>query len=239
MGRGVSPIESQIFGMKSIEESRERYRETLEVFFAACGSTALNFEGKLFRYRDAEIHVRPRQQPYPPLWFPSSNREAIEFTARHGYHTAFLGKLAECKPHFERYREVWERHRGDPGRHNAHVGAPFLARTQHLVIADTDSEAEKLGLEAYATWANNIHHLMRKAGRPEVHKTTPYDEDSWQRLITGSPKRALEKLQEMLRAAGANYLLCIFSFGSLPPRAALRSLELFSREVMPKLTRDA
>jgi len=32
-----------------------------------------------------------------------------------------------------------------------------------------------------------------------------------------------------------NYLLCIFSFGNLPPQAALRSLELFSREVMPKL----
>jgi alkanesulfonate monooxygenase SsuD/methylene tetrahydromethanopterin reductase-like flavin-dependent oxidoreductase (luciferase family) len=68
-----------------------------------------------------------------------------------------------------------------------------------------------------------------------VHKTTPYDEDSWQRLIVGSPASALEKLQEMLRVTGANYLLCIFSFGSLPPQAALRSLELFASEVMPKL----
>ena len=33
VGRGVSPIESKIFGMGSIEESRERYREALEVFF--------------------------------------------------------------------------------------------------------------------------------------------------------------------------------------------------------------
>ena len=196
---------------------------------------ALNFDGKLFHYRDAELHVKPLQKPYPPLWFPSSNRESIEFTARHGYHTAFLGKLADCKPHFERYREVWQRHRDDPGRHNAHVSAPFLAKTQHLVIADTDAEAEKLGLEAYSTFVSHIHHLTRKAGRPEVHKTTPYDEDSWQRLIVGSPRSALEKVQEMLRVTGANYLLCIFSFGSLAPRAALRSLELFAREVMPKL----
>ena len=96
--------------------------------------------------------MKPLQKPYPPLWFPSSNRESIEFTARHGYHTAFLGKLADCKPHFERYREVWQRHRDDPGRHNAHVAAPFLAKTQHLVIADTDAEAEKLGLAAYSTF---------------------------------------------------------------------------------------
>jgi hypothetical protein len=28
-------------------------------------------------------------------------------------------------------------------------------------------------------------------------------------------------------------MLCVFSFGSLPPAMALRSLELFAREVMP------
>ena len=70
-----------------------------------------------------------------------------------------------------------------------------------------------------------------------MHKTTPYDEDSGQRLIVGSPRSALEKVQEMLRVTGANYLLCIFSFGSLARRAGVRSLELFASEVMPKLQR--
>jgi alkanesulfonate monooxygenase SsuD/methylene tetrahydromethanopterin reductase-like flavin-dependent oxidoreductase (luciferase family) len=232
VGRGVSPIESLIFGITSIEESRRRYRETLDIFFAACRTDVLNYQGQ-----EVELHVKPRQWPYPPLWFPSSNRESIEFTARHGYHTAFIGKHAECKPHFERYRELWERHRNDPGRHNAHVGTPFLARTHHLVIADTDVEAEKLGLKAYETWASHIHHLTRKLGRPDVHKTTPFDVDSAQPLITGSPRTALEKLGEMLRLTGANYLLCIFSFGDLPAEHAMRSIELFAGEMMPTLKR--
>jgi len=235
VGRGVSPIESLIFGLKSIEDSRERYRETLEVFLAACKNKILNFQGRYHSYRDIELHLKPVQEPYPPLWFPSSNRESIEFTASHGYHTAFLGKLADVKPHFDRYRETWERRRNDPGRHNAHVAAPFLAKTQHLVIAETDAEAEKLGLEAYWKWAGHIHHLTRKLGRPDVHKADPYAEDSTQRLVTGSPRSALEKVQEMLRVTSANYLLCIFSFGDLAPQHALRSLELFSREVMPRL----
>ena len=230
VGRGVSPIESRIFGFNSIDESRERYRQTLETFFAACKSDAMDVNGV-----QAELHVKPVQKPWPPLWFPSSNKEGIDFTAQHGYHTAFIGKHADCKPLFERYREVWEKHRHDPGRHNAHVAAPFLARSQHLVIADTDAEAEKLGLKAHQTWAGHIHHLTRKLGRPDVHKTTPYDEDSYQRLIAGSPRTALEKLREMLRLTGANYLLCIFSFGDLPPAAALRSLQLFVSEVRPHI----
>jgi len=235
VGRGVSPIESQIFGLRSIDESREKYRETLEVFFEACRSKSLDFQGKHYSYREAELHVKPAQQPYPPLWFPSSNKESIEFTASHGYHTAFLGKMADVKPHFERYRETWEKHRNDPGRHNAHVAAPFLAKTQHIVIAETDAEAEKLGLEAYWKWAGHIHHLTRKLGRPDVHKSDPYAEDSAQVLITGTPSSVLPKIQSVIEKTTLNYLLCIFSFGDLAPQHAMRSLELFSKEVMPKL----
>jgi len=230
VGRGVSPIESRIFGLENIEQSRARYREVLDAFFAACRSDTMKVSGV-----EAELHVKPYQRPYPPLWFPSSNLQSIEFTARHGYHTAFIGKHSDCRPLFEKYRELWEKHRNDPDRHNAHVAAPLLARTQHLVIADTDAEAERIGLKAYETWAGHIHHLTRKLGRPDVHKTAPYDEDSAQRLIAGAPRSVLERLQEMLRQTGANYLLCIFSFGDLAPEDALRSLELFAAEVKPQL----
>jgi alkanesulfonate monooxygenase SsuD/methylene tetrahydromethanopterin reductase-like flavin-dependent oxidoreductase (luciferase family) len=235
VGRGVSPIESQIFGLKSIEESRERYRETLDIFFAACNSPLLNFQGKHYEYRDVELFNRPLQRPYPPLWFPSSNRDSIEFTARHGYHTALIAKNADSKYLFDQYREIWERHKGDLNRHNAHVAAPFLAKTQHIVIAENYIEAERIGLQAYESWKGHMHHLSRKHGRPDAMKLEPYNEDSVQRLIVGPPNAALEKLQEVIAATGMNYLLCIFSFGNLAPQAALRSLELFAAEVMPKL----
>ena len=235
VGRGVSPIESLIFGMQNIEHSREKYREALEVFFAACRERVLNYDGKFYHYSDVELHNKPVQTPYPPLWFPSSNRESIEFTARHGYSTALLMKPDACKPLFDRYRETWDVHHRRRDRHNAHVVAPHLAKTQHMVIAETDDEAQRLGVQAYAVWASHIHHLTRKHGRPDVHKTDPFDPDSAQPLIVGSPRSALEKIQAMLDLTSANYLLCIFSFGDLAPEHAVRSLELFTREVMPKL----
>jgi alkanesulfonate monooxygenase SsuD/methylene tetrahydromethanopterin reductase-like flavin-dependent oxidoreductase (luciferase family) len=235
IGRGVSPIESRIFGLSGIEESREKYRETLDVFFEACRSESLNFKGRHYTYQDAELHVKPVQRPYPPLWFPSSNRDSIDFTARHGYHTAFLGKLADCKPLFDRYRELWEKHRNDPGRHNAHVAAPFLAKTQHLVIAESADEARRLGEAAHRTWNAHIHHLTGKLGRPAVHNTEAYSPDSAHPLITGTPQDAAEKLAEMIRVTGINYLLCVFSFGDLAPEHAMRSLELFGEAILPAL----
>src|SRR5687767_4281694 len=35
VGRGVSPIESRIFGLENVEQSRERYRATLDALFEA------------------------------------------------------------------------------------------------------------------------------------------------------------------------------------------------------------
>jgi alkanesulfonate monooxygenase SsuD/methylene tetrahydromethanopterin reductase-like flavin-dependent oxidoreductase (luciferase family) len=68
-----------------------------------------------------------------------------------------------------------------------------------------------------------------------VHNTEAYSEDSAHPLITGTPRSVAEKLAELIRAAGINYLLCIFSFGDIAPQHAMQSLELFSKEVMPKL----
>jgi alkanesulfonate monooxygenase SsuD/methylene tetrahydromethanopterin reductase-like flavin-dependent oxidoreductase (luciferase family) len=235
VGRGVSPIESKVFGLAGIEESRDKYRETLDIFFAACQSDSLTYQGKHYRYDDAELHLKPYQKPYPPLWFPSSNRESIEFTARHGYHTAVLAPTKDVKPLFDQYREVWEKHRNDANRHNAHVADPYLAKTQHLVIAENGAEAKRIGEEAHNRWASRIHHLVHKFGRPEHHKTDPYAPDTVQPLITGTPQIVLEKLSEMLRATSANYLLCILSFGDLAPEHVMRSLELLRTEVMPKL----
>ena len=45
----------------------------------------------------------------------------------------------------------------------------------------------------------------------------------------------LEQLQDMLRQTGANYLLCVFSFGDLAPEAAMRSFDLFAAEVEPRI----
>jgi alkanesulfonate monooxygenase SsuD/methylene tetrahydromethanopterin reductase-like flavin-dependent oxidoreductase (luciferase family) len=230
VGRGVSPIEASIFGMQDVETARARYRETLEFFFSACLS-----EKVAFREQEIELYNKPVQKPWPPLWFPSSNKDSIEFTGRHGYHTAIISSHAEAKARFAQYREVWERHRNEPGRHNAHVAKPFLARTQHLVISPDGEEALDAGVAAYETWKGHLHHLTRKAGRPDVIPLDPFAEGSVMKLVAGTPAQVTEKLKDVISESGMNYLLCVFSFGSLPPTMAMRSLELFAREVRPRL----
>jgi alkanesulfonate monooxygenase SsuD/methylene tetrahydromethanopterin reductase-like flavin-dependent oxidoreductase (luciferase family) len=237
VGRGVSPIESSFFGLKSIDESRERYRETLDIFFAACGGRVLNFEGKHHSYRDLEIYNHPAQRPYPPLWFPSSDRNSIDFTARHGYHTVLNTNAAEAGKLYAQYREVWAKHKDDPGRHNAHVAAPKLGKSQHVFVADTDAEAMKTGLAAYKVWSDHLTYLTRKHGKPDLLNVNPGSPAAVARLVAGAPKTVAQELGEIVREARINYLLLVFSFGDLRPAQAMRSMDLFVREVMPALRR--
>jgi alkanesulfonate monooxygenase SsuD/methylene tetrahydromethanopterin reductase-like flavin-dependent oxidoreductase (luciferase family) len=235
VGRGVSPIESAYFGMKSIDESRERYRETLDVFFNACGKRVLNHEGKYFSYKELELYVHPKQKPYPPLWFPSSDRNSIEFTAKHGYHTVLNTTAAEAGTLYAQYREVWCRHRSDSGRHNAHVPAPKLGKSQHVFVAATDAEAKSVGEAAYRVWSEHLTYLTRKQGKPDLLNVSPASPAAVTRLVAGSPATVTRELSEIVRESGINYLLMVFSFGDLDPERAMRSMDLFVRQVMPAL----
>jgi alkanesulfonate monooxygenase SsuD/methylene tetrahydromethanopterin reductase-like flavin-dependent oxidoreductase (luciferase family) len=234
VGRGVSPIESSYMGITSIDESREIYRESLDIFFAACAADKLSFEGKRFAYRDLELHLKPVQRPYPPLWFPSSDKNSIDFTAKHGYHTVLNTSLKDTRVLYEQYRETWVKHRNDPGRHNAHVAAPKLGKSQLIVVADTDAEAERIGLEAYEVWRQHVNYLTDQRGLPPLLKRLgAKDEESVTRFVGGAPKTVAQQVIEAVRQSGINYYLCVFSFGNIRPQAAMRSLELFAKEVMP------
>ena len=54
-------------------------------------------------------------------------------------------------------------------------------------------------------------------------------------VITGTPERVREEIERQVYELGVNYLLAYPFLGIMTLEEALRSLELFSTEVMPKL----
>lgn len=105
-----------------------------------------------------------------------------------------------------------------------------------MVVAETDAEAMGAGLPAFRAWADHIHHLTRQRGLPDVMRNMdPASPDAVQRLVAGAPNTVAEQLADIVRDSGANYLLLVFSFGDLALDRAIRSMQLFVREVMPAL----
>jgi hypothetical protein len=42
-----------------------------------------------------------------------------------------------------------------------------------------------------------------------------------------------EQIEQLLAVSGCNYVICAFAWGTLPHEHTLRSLRLFTEEVMP------
>jgi alkanesulfonate monooxygenase SsuD/methylene tetrahydromethanopterin reductase-like flavin-dependent oxidoreductase (luciferase family) len=88
-------------------------------------------------------------------------------------------------------------------------------------------------------WSDHLTHLTRKLGQPDLLNVSPTSAAAVTRLVTGSPATVTRELAEVVRESGINYLLLVFSFGDLAPERAMRSMDLFVREVMPALRAGA
>jgi alkanesulfonate monooxygenase SsuD/methylene tetrahydromethanopterin reductase-like flavin-dependent oxidoreductase (luciferase family) len=58
------------------------------------------------------------------------------------------------------------------------------------------------------------------------------------RAFAGTPEAVTEYVGKQMSESGANYFVGQFAFGDLTQAETLRSIELFSVEVMPKLRRN-
>ena len=56
-------------------------------------------------------------------------------------------------------------------------------------------------------------------------------------MICGSPATVTAEIERHVRELGINYLLAYMFLGNMSFTDALRSLQLFSTEVMPKISR--
>jgi hypothetical protein len=54
-------------------------------------------------------------------------------------------------------------------------------------------------------------------------------------VIYGTPDKVREEIESQVAALGVNYLLTYLFLGTMTLPDALRSLQLFSTEVMPKI----
>lgn len=228
VGRGIVPYEMAYFGLHHLE-TEEIYREALAVILQGLTSEVLDHRGPRYTYRKVPMVLRPFQRPHPPLWYGLGHLAGAEWAAAGGVHVISNHPAEGARPLFERYREVWSRKHGAAPR-------PRLGISRHVVVADTDAEAEALARPAYAAWYASLTKLWRDFGSIPVRFARDFDEARQRGLaVAGTPARVREELEREVAASGCTYLVCRLMFGSLPEAAAAASIDRFAAEVMPHL----
>jgi alkanesulfonate monooxygenase SsuD/methylene tetrahydromethanopterin reductase-like flavin-dependent oxidoreductase (luciferase family) len=89
---------------------------------------------------------------------------------------------------------------------------------------------------AQLNWLRNMHGVTGLTSRLNVPRGATFEESVADgSVIAGTPQRVREEIERQVRELGVNYLLTYMFLGAMSLAEALRSLALFSTEVMPKL----
>ena len=239
VGRGISPNELALYGVDAAE-SRDRFNECLDILLMGLATGRVAYEGKYYQVKDAPLPVRPRQQPYPPLWYPTSSAERVPWVAKEGFNTLFgftRTTLDEIAAEMAHYRAVYAEHRGDKERLNGHVSSPLLGATRHVYVGATDAAALEVARAAYEEFdANFVDRPGRVSGDRYSSRRGDFDTAvSWGGIFAGSPDSVRKMVQQFVDVSGANYFVGTFAFGDLTTDQVLASLRLFAEEVMPAI----
>jgi alkanesulfonate monooxygenase SsuD/methylene tetrahydromethanopterin reductase-like flavin-dependent oxidoreductase (luciferase family) len=189
------------------------------------------------------IALRPLQRPHPAFWYGSSNTTGATWAGEHGMHFVSLGPTPFAKTNIDAFREALAK-RGGPAQPKAEFpGGTAIGVLRHIFVADTDAEAERFGKPAMELHLKQLNWLREKHGvtgltsRLNVPRGATFEDcvaDG--SAIYGTPERVCGEIERQAAALGGiNYLLTYLFLGAMSLPEALRSLQLFSTEVMPKL----
>lgn len=228
VGRGSVAAEYQQLKVPE-DTSPTVMEEATDLILVAWRGQPFSFEGEHFNYHGITLLPTPVQRPHPPVWVGASrSHSTYAWAGRKGFHIMvlpYLIPLDELGPCLDVYRASLSQAGHDADQR--HVFAKF-----HVFAADSRAEARRYAEPAL------LNYYQTTAGRSHLGKPTgerdPYDAQAAERkMIFGTPDDCVEAISYWQERLGVTYIGGLFHFGGLDQAAALRSIELFGREVAP------
>jgi alkanesulfonate monooxygenase SsuD/methylene tetrahydromethanopterin reductase-like flavin-dependent oxidoreductase (luciferase family) len=252
VGRGMDPGIFAGYGI-DFAENAARLDEGLQILRTALSREQFSFDGAFHTIRRAAVTPRPLQRPHPPIRLAANSPETLERAGGLGLpimvaaHVNPLPRLAEILPI---YREA----RAMAGRPDGPDDVTVLAPVFTAESRDAVRRSVEPGLGWLRDTANGKIRQWRAAApagpagdarRAQLDgfaaRLTHFDFATMaeSRAILDTPDGCIERLRELRDSLGAARVICWFNVGGLlPPDAVLRSMRLFSDEVIPALDDD-
>lgn len=224
-GRGVSPLELGFYNV-SEAEAPAIYSEAMAVLMAALTQDVVDYHGKYFNFTNVPIEMKPLQRPHPPLWYATNSPESAARAARQNMNIVTLLPAAGARKVIAEYVEAWQ------AAHGARSIMPRAGITRLIYVGENEQQAEERGMFGFSGFYDKIAYLWRKydVKHPALSEVSHGNKDM---IITGTPATVRQTIERQLEESGANYFVPRFAYGDLTHEESVRSLELFTREVMP------
>jgi alkanesulfonate monooxygenase SsuD/methylene tetrahydromethanopterin reductase-like flavin-dependent oxidoreductase (luciferase family) len=238
VGRGVSPFELN-FHRVNPEQSRDIFLDAYDCIIEGFTHDELTYTGPFFSYANVPMQLKPLQQPYPPIWYASSAEFGSRWAGERGLHFVTLGAIETAKANVDAFKDAYKK-RGKPAHAKPEFpGGLAIGVNRQLVVADTVEDARRIARPAHEQHFEKIQWLRQRNVNSinyTHHIVGGFDEAiAAGTVIAGTPDTVRAEIARQAAAIGVNYMNFSFYFGTMALKDALRSVTLFSREVMPKL----
>ncbi len=245
LGRGSSYniYDYQGFGLDH-REAQARLDEAELIMLTAWTGEGFEHHGRFWDLNVPMLRPRPYTKPHPPIVRAASGETSMLDLARQG--KPFLMNvqpLAVTRRRFALYRQTMREAGFAEDRIAANLAECWVWR--NVVVAETDAEAERIGLPAFRAMVE-----ARAEMRDRIHRDTgmrievPAGDLPSARagaehgFIHGSPATVAAAIDQ-IREIGVGGVIATFRLGPMPHEAAAESLRLFMTEVAPRFRGDS
>jgi len=190
-------------------------------------------------------YPRPKQRPVPPLWqVVSEDYESIRFCARNDMGIIMWRPTTkETRRRLQVYKETWEAHSGRTmplGQRAALVRDTFVAESAD----DARRIAGKAVMDAlnFANWRGariflDPEERLTSEDEARLGSELTFEFVSERALLFGSPDEVLAKLIALYDETGIEQVIFKSCWPGLPHEHTMRSMQLLTRDVLPRLER--
>ena len=247
VGRGYQPIEYKGFGLAGQQaDSRAMFDEAIHLIRKCWTEDRVTFKGKYYQVEDLLVRPKPLQQPHPPIYMACLSPATFKLAGAYGFHVLMSGAFGlspeGAKQGIADYRAARKAAGLDPT-------AGKVALLLKVYVGDTMDGARK-DYSAPVTWYYRTvaKYLAPPAGQDAVKSYELYSASrsaaenlSFDQLaesplmVCGDVDHAVEKLTKVTREYGFDELLCWTRIGGLENPKVLRSMELMSGRVLPRV----
>ena len=187
------------------------------------------------------IVPKPFQKPHPAIWQVVDSPSSIEWAATNGINTImWIPTVKALKKRFLLYQEA----KSKAENRDVPLGEG-ICLVRDMFIADTMEEAEKLAGEHIVNymrwvchWRGLGNHMDPGEALPETdHKLDllNYNFLHKRNLLFGTPEYVVNKINELKSELNLQNLQVWSNFPGIEHEACMRSIKLFTDEVMPKI----
>jgi alkanesulfonate monooxygenase SsuD/methylene tetrahydromethanopterin reductase-like flavin-dependent oxidoreductase (luciferase family) len=214
----------------TLDETRERFMESIDIIINAWTKEQFSYEGKFYRIPEVSVFPKPIQKPHPPVSIVAVSDVTLRYAARKGY-SVITGATRTPKELEERYRTYFD----SVHPHTGNSTSPELIVNRFIYVSETDENARREMEEPFLEFIKLRAPDLKAA---LISKYSGEENFSYKRFLDdfclfGSPETVAGGLRELASNMDIGYFLCSLNFITQSHALCLKSTELFAREVIP------